>query len=141
MKKINDLAEITTVLNKYPEEVTKEIKEAITDSAEELAKTVKNVAPVRKTGTSRDKNGNSLPAGTYAKAWKKKLDEETDTMIRYRVLNSGKQKSLAHLLEFGHQLPEGGTVPAIKHILKNRDKIESALSKKVEEILKNANIE
>ena len=113
----------------------------IEEEATELAKAIKQDAPIRKTGTSKTTKGATLSPGTYARGWTKKLDTKNSESVTWRVFNNGRQKPLVHLLEFGHNLQQGGTVAPINHVLKNRDKIEDEIVKKVEDILQNADIE
>ena len=109
------------------------LKEIIAENANALKKEVKNDSPVAK-----NKSNNVTP-GTYKAGWTVKKDAESDTSVRYRIYNKGKQSSLVHLLEFGHDMKTGNTVTehvnAIPHVLDNRNKIEEQIEKEVEEML------
>lgn len=136
-----DVADLGQALLDYGQRVKSAFDKEVKDSAEELAKSIKKDAPVRKSGTSHDRKGNALKRGTYQCGWSvRKLNES-----QYRVYNSGKQYPLVHLLEFGHVFVDGsgtatGSAPAIPHVIPNRDKAEQELVEEVERILKDVDL-
>lgn len=130
-----DLLELSRVLDGVSEEVVQEVKSVIKSGAEHMAEEVKKDSPVRKKGYSSSKKGKKLKRGTYQRGWKYKLKGETSNSVSYTVYNASQQKSLTHLLEFGHSLPQGGTVKAIKHVLKNRDEAEEKIVHDLERIM------
>lgn len=121
--------ELCKFVKKYPDFVKKEAGEIIQKEAKQAAKNIRSDSPVRKSGTSTSVKGKALPRGTYAKGWRSKA---TGDDLTYKVYNSGQQKSLAHLLEFGHKMPDGGRTKAIPHILKNRNETEDRILKELE---------
>lgn len=133
MSNKDGLEELTKFLKKYPPLAKETIGEVVKKEAKQAAKDIKSDAPIRKHGTSTSAKGKVLPRGTYAKGWRSK---ETDELT-YKVYNSGQQKSLGHLLEFGHSMPNGGRAKTIPHIIKNRDKAEERILKELERKLKN----
>ena len=130
-----DLLELSKVLDGVSESIVKEVKSTIKSGAETMVEGVKKDSPVRQKGYSTSKKGKKLKRGTYQRGWKYKLKGETSNSVSYTVYNAGQQKSLTHLLEFGHSLPQGGTVKAIKHVLKNRDKAEEKIVQGLERIM------
>lgn len=131
----NSFDELVKFLTKYPDLVKKEADTIIKEEAKQAAKEISSDAPIRKHGTSTSAKGKALPRGTYAKGWRsKKIESDVNT---YEVYNSSQQKSLGHLLEFGHGMPDGGRAKAIPHIIKNRNKAEERILKKLERKLEN----
>lgn len=127
--------ELCKFVKKYPDFVKKEAGEIIQKEAKQAAKDIRSDSPVRKHGTSTSAKGKPLPRGTYAKGWRSKA---TDDGLTYKVYNSGQQKTLGHLLEFGHKMPNGGRAKAIPHILKNRNETEDRIFKELERKLEDA---
>lgn len=138
--KLKDIAELSQKLQGYSKNVSEQVAEMIEEEATELAKIIKQDAPIRKSGTSKTTKGATLSPGTYARGWTKKLDSKNADSVTWRVYNNGRQKPLVHLLEFGHNLQQGGTVKPIEHVLRNRNKIEDEIVARVEDILQNADI-
>lgn len=135
-----DFSDLSKILVGMTDDITEETKAITKATAKTLAKNIQAASPVRKSGASKTAKGKELPAGTYAKGWTNKQHEETSTGISYKIYNRGKQQSLVHLLQFGHNLPQGGRAKAIDHVFKERDKIEDAYVKEIEEAINHANI-
>lgn len=135
-----DFSDLQKMLEFTCDEITEETKRITKANARKLSKNLQRASPVRKSGTSKTAKGKELPAGTYAKGWADKQYEETSTGVTYKVYNRGRQQPLVHLLQFGHNLPQGGRAKAIDHVFKERDKIEEAYVKEIEEAINHANI-
>ena len=135
-----DFSDLQKMFEFMSDDITAEAKRIAKSNAKKLAKNLRGASSVRKSGTSKDAKGRELPAGTYANGWTDKLYEETSTGATYKVYNRGKQQPLVHLLQFGHSLPQGGRAKAIDHVFKERDKIEDAYVKEIEEAINHANI-
>lgn len=135
-----DFSDLQKMLELTCDEITEETKAITKSTAKTLAKNISRASPVRKSGTSKTAKGKELPAGTYAKGWTSNLYEETSTGATYKVYNRGKQQPLVHLLQFGHNLPQGGRAKAIDHVFKERDKIEDAYVKEIEEAINHVSI-
>lgn len=140
MSKHADLSDLQKRLYLTCDKITAETKRITEANARKLSKNIQRASPVRKSGTSKDAKGRQLPAGTYAKGWTSNLYEETSTGMTYKVYNKGRQHPLVHLLQFGHNLPQGGKARAIDHVFKERDKIEDAYVKEIEEAISHVNI-
>ena len=132
-----DLLELSNLLNDMAGEVTEEVKKVIKEGAKSMAGGVKKDSPVRQKGYSTSKKGKKLSRGTYQRGWKYKLKAEDSHSVSYIVYNAGQQKSLTHLLEFGHRLPQGGTAKAQKHVLINRDKAEEQIIRNLRKVMDN----
>lgn len=139
-RKSRDLIELSELLNDMSEEVAEGVKEVIKEGAVSMTADVKKDSPVRKKGYSASKKGKKLSRGTYQRGWKYKLKAEDSHSVSYIVYNAGQQKSLTHLLEFGHRLPQGGTAKAQKHVLKNRDKAEEQIVESLGKVMDNVKI-
>ena len=135
-----DFSDLQKMLELTCDEITEETKAITKSTAKTLAKNISRASPVRKSGTSKTAKGKELPDGTYAKGWTSNLYEETSTGATYKVYNRGKQQPLVHLLQFGHNLPQGGRAKAIDHVFKERDKIEDAYVKEIEEAINHVSI-
>lgn len=135
-----DFSDLQKMLELTCDEITAETKRITKSNAKKLAKNIQRASPVRKSGTSKTAKGKILPPGTYAKGWTDKQYEETSTGVTYKVYNRSRQQPLVHLLQFGHNLPQGGRSKAIDHVFKERDKIEEAYVKEIEEAINHANI-
>lgn len=108
-------------LQKYSEDVAKEIKQAVDDVSNELIKNIQNDSP-RKTGK-------------YAKGWTSKVEYEDKYDKRVRVYNKTEYQ-LTHLLEYGHAKVNGGRVEGKPHIKPNEEKAKEELMKRIEEAVK-----
>ena len=93
--------EIMNSLTEYADLATDEMKEAVKDAAKTVRKEIQANAPVN--------------TGAYKKSWTYKKTKETSSAIEYTV-HSKDRYQLAHLLEHGHALRNGGRAKAIPHI-------------------------
>lgn len=133
-----DFSDLSKILVGMTDDITEETKAITKATAKTLAKNIQAASPVRKSGTSKTAKDKILPPGTYSKGWTNKLYEETSTGVTYKVFNRGQQRSLVHLLQFGHNLPQGGRARAIDHVFKERDKIEETYVKEIEKAINHA---
>ena len=92
---------IVAALQEYDQEVTDQIKEDVRAVAKQCVKDIKAKAPVK--------------TGEYRRGWKSRVAYESTNDIRIEVYNSTRP-SLAHLLEFGHALHQGGRTSPHPHI-------------------------
>lgn len=108
--------------------VEKELADKINDVLEEVGKDcadeIKANAPKRK--------------GDYANGWTYKVDRATMTCTVY---NKGKNKTLGHLLEFGHASRFGTNVPPQPHIMPAFNKVREKYLKDLEQIGKDMTFE
>lgn len=98
------------VVNKYlltyKQECVTAMTSAITQTARETAKMLRETSPV---------DPNSKKSGAYAKGWTYTLDKGRLTQGAV-VYGKAPTYRLAHLLEHGHALRQGGRSPAVPHI-------------------------
>jgi hypothetical protein len=122
--RIEDMSSaIESELNAYAEDSAVTVKKAVKDTANEIKKDISANAPVGATGK-------------YARSWRAKKTNETDTSISYTVHATKDGYRLAHLLEFGHAKRGGGKVRAIPHIRPAEEKGEEDLEKRIRGDLK-----
>lgn len=100
---IDDMAdEIMKGLEEYSDMGTDEIKKEVKKAGRNIRKEIMENAPVGKTGK-------------YSKSWSVKTLKETANSIEL-VVHSRNRYQLAHLLEKGHVLRQGGRVSGRPHI-------------------------
>lgn len=92
---------IQAELQRYSDEVTESVKEAVREAADQCVKDIKAKAPV--------------DTGKYRRGWKSKVAYESATDLRMEVYNSSKPQ-IAHLLEHGWAKRKGGRVEGRAHI-------------------------
>lgn len=120
--KINELADaIMEGLNEYAELVTEEMKEAVKNASTTVRKEIKDNAP--------------SDTGKYAKSWMAKKVRETSQTLTM-VVHSKNRYQLAHLLEFGHALRNGGRYEGKAHIAPAEQKGVEQLKEEIERALK-----
>lgn len=101
--KIDDMAEeIMKGLKEYSDMADDELKKEVRKAANNIKKDIQSNAPVGATGR-------------YSKSWAVKNVKETSSSIEL-VVHSKDRYQLAHLLEKGHVLRQGGRVSARPHI-------------------------
>lgn len=101
--KIENMAEeIMRGLEEYSDMATDEVKKEVKKAGRNIRKEIQANAPV---GTT----------GKYSKSWSVKTERETSNSIEL-IVHSKNRYQLAHLLEKGHVLRQGGRVSANPHI-------------------------
>ena len=101
--KIENLAsEIMKGLEEYSDMATDEVKKEVKKVGRNIRKAIQENAPVGETKK-------------YSKSWSVKTMKETSNSIEL-VVHSRNRYQLAHLLENGHVLRQGGRVSARPHI-------------------------
>lgn len=118
---IDNLAkEVISILDEYNNDVTKQVKEAVTLSAAHALNVVKDKSPQK--------------SGDYKKGWclTTNYDGKNDRRI---TLHNRKKPQLTHLLENGYEKQNGGRVQGTPHISTAENEAVDILEKKVEEIL------
>lgn len=120
--KINELADaIMEGLNEYAELATEEMKEAVKNASTTVRKEIKDNVP--------------SDTGKYAKSWTAKKVRETSQTLTM-VVHSKNRYQLAHLLEFGHALRNGGRYEGKSHIAPAKQKGMEQLKEEIERALK-----
>ena len=117
---IDDLADvINEKLSEYASLTTEEMKSAVRSSANLVRKEIKANAPVGNTGR-------------YKASWATKTMSETSNSLNITVYSKDRYQ-LAHLLEKGHALRNGGRTSAQPHIAPAEEagiaKLESEIKK------------
>lgn len=121
--KIDELGSaIQSICDEYADEVTQVTKEAVEKVANGVNKEIKNHITFKR--SAKDK---------YVRAFKVVTTRET-RRTRYKAWYVGNnQHTLTHLLENGHQLPQGGRSAAYPHIKYGEEFARANLEKEIEE--------
>lgn len=120
----NNLLDINKILQDY----TKNISEAITEAANEVAEDGKN--RLRATNDTY-----KIRTGDYNRSWKVKKQGGYNYV--HNVIYNDKHYRLTHLLEYGHATRNGGRTRAFPHINNVDRYVCEEFEKKVEEAIKN----
>lgn len=118
----NLAAAVMKQLNDYSDLCSDNMKDAVKKSAKAVKQEISATAPVG--------------SGTYAKSWATKNVKETQTSLEITV-HSRNRYQLAHLLEHGHALRNGGRSKAIPHIAPAEEKGVKLLEEEIERSLSN----
>lgn len=97
------------------------VKKAVKESGKTIKKDIKANAPIK--------------SGAYAKSWSVKNVKETSNSLTL-VVHSKNRYQLAHLLENGHALRNGGRTKAIPHIKNAETKGIKQLEEEIQRGLK-----
>lgn len=111
---------IKTLLEEYGEDVTTAVNNAVPKVAKETARKI----------SERGKR----EWGSYNDGWVATDEAKTRTSTQWVVHNVDKYQ-LAHLLEFSHPLPQGGSTRGYDHITTPSQEAEDELIKAVKEAL------
>lgn len=123
---IDSLAEeVIKALNEYKDIAEGDFEEVAKSVAKEGAKKLKATSP-RGSGKGRK--------GHYANGWGVTYERKGNGKFRFTVHNK-KKPGLAHLLEHGHQLRQGGRAKAIVHIKPVEEWCNEEFEKRTEERL------
>ena len=114
-------AAIMEGLQEYAELATDDVKKAVKKAGTEVRKQISETAPQK--------------SGKYAKSWTVKTTKETSNALEVTI-HSRNRYQLAHLLEFGHALRQGGRTRAFPHIAPAEERAAEMLVKEVEAALK-----
>ena len=114
-------------------EVMKQMEEYSSVTAEGMKKAVKSAGK-----TVRQEIKATAPArsGDYAKSWSVKKANETSTKLELTVYSRNRYQ-IAHLLEYGHGLHQGGRTRAFPHISEAEAKGAEQLENDIERMLRN----
>lgn len=108
MAKKNDLAsQVMAALMEYKDVTYEKFKEIAQEVAKEGRKKLKQTSP----------QGDGTNKGHYADGWTVTAVKSGTDKFSF-VVHNKKKPGLAHLLEFGHQLRQGGRAKAFPHIKK-----------------------
>lgn len=118
MTSVDELAAaIAMQLSQYNDEVAREVKQACSDTANELKTDIMQDAPI---------NYKAKNIGRYKKGWRIKKAFEDKDNIRL-VVYQGAQPSLTHLLEYGHLNRDGSRTEGKPHIRNNEEQAKQRL--------------
>jgi hypothetical protein len=119
---VSELASaIEEELNNYKDLAAGTLKKAVKNAGTTAKQDINSSAPVR--------------TGKYAKSWRSKVTKEDSASIEVTVYSPSRYM-LAHLLENGHALRNGGRVRAIPHIAPAEEHAREELTKEIESALK-----
>lgn len=120
--KVDALAQtVMEGLEEYAKLATEDMKEAVKKAGQEAKKDVQAGAPVK--------------SGAYKKSWTVKTTREDVNSMEITV-HSRNRYQLAHLLEFGHALRNGGRARAFPHIAPAEEKAAELLEREIRQALK-----
>lgn len=119
---IGDLADVVMDgLNEYARLATEDMKDAVRSASKTVRKEIKENAP--------------KDTGEYGKSWRVKTVRETSQTLAV-VVHSKNRYQLAHLLEYGHALRNGGRYGGEVHIAPAEELGIRQLQKEIERALK-----
>ena len=120
--KIDDLAdEVMKGLTEYSQLATSDMKKAVRKAGNDVRREIQDTAP--------------KDTGAYAKSWTVKKTKESSEKLEVTV-HSRNRYQLAHLLEYGHALRNGGRAKAQPHIAPAEEHGIEGLEKAIERALK-----
>lgn len=101
-------ADLSRALSSYASEVASEVSSQVKRAGTDCARYV------------RENAAEAFGAGTYSKGWKTRFEDGPDGPVA-TVYNAGRQASLGHLLEDGHEQfymgrDLGYRYPGVKHV-------------------------
>lgn len=121
--KLTDLDQVLNdILADYAGQMTEGMKQAVKTIAENAKEETKAGAPV----------GKGQRRGKYRKGWA--VRNEEDRMSASSIVHNRTDYQLAHLLEKGHALRQGGRSPAKVHIAPAEQKAIREMEKAVERL-------
>ena len=108
-------------LTEYSRLATSDMKKAVRKAGNDVRKEIQDTAPKK--------------TGAYAKSWAVKKTKESSEKLEVTV-HSKNRYQLAHLLECGHALRNGGRAKAQPHIAPAEEHGIEGLEKAIERVLK-----
>ena len=120
--KIEELAdEVLKGLTEYSQLAASDMKKAVRKAGNDVRREIQDTAP--------------KDTGAYAKSWTVKKTKESSEKLEVTV-HSRNRYQLAHLLEYGHALRNGGRAKAQPHIAPAEEHGIEGLEKAIERALK-----
>ena len=118
---IDEMADaINEELQEYADLATEDMKEAVKKTAKSVKESIQAGAPVK--------------SGAYKKSWATKATSESSDSIQMTVYSKNRYQ-LAHLLEKGHALRNGGRARAFPHIAPAEEEGEELLTELIQKAL------
>ncbi|MCD8196092.1 MAG: HK97 gp10 family phage protein [Lachnospiraceae bacterium] len=121
----------TVSIDEMADAINEGLEEYATLAADEMKAAVKKTAKSVKEEISANA---PVDTGAYAKSWATKATAETSNSIEMTVYSKNRYQ-LAHLLEKGHALRQGGRVKAYPHIAPAEEAGETMLVQLIEKAL------
>ncbi len=118
----NLASEVMKQMEEYASVTAEGMKKAVNSAGKTVRQEIKATAPAR--------------SGDYAKSWSVKKVNETSTKLELTVYSRNRYQ-LAHLLEYGHGLHQGGRTRAFPHISEAEAKGAEQLENDIERMLRN----
>ena len=118
----NLASEVMKQMEEYSSVTAEGMKKAVNSAGKTVRQEIKATAPAR--------------SGDYAKSWSVKKANETSTKLELTVYSRNRYQ-LAHFLEYGHGLHQGGRTRAFPHISEAEAKGAEQLENDIERMLRN----
>ncbi len=118
----NLASEVMKQMEEYASVTAEGMKKAVNSAGKTVRQEIKATAPAR--------------SGDYARSWSVKKANETSTKLELTVYSRNRYQ-LAHLLEYGHGLHQGGRTRAFPHISEAEAKGAEQLENDIERMLRN----
>lgn len=116
--------DVAKLLDDYTVEMKRESMNIFDQVAKEAVQRLKQTSPV---GKGRD-------AGEYAKGWTVKRTNDMQKGLATITVHNKTNYQLTHLLEYGHDLPQGGRAKAQPHIEKVEQWSQSEVVRRLEQL-------
>lgn len=117
-------ADVAKLLDDYTVEMKRESMNIFDQVAKEAVQRLKQTSPV---GKGRD-------AGEYAKGWTVKRTNDRQKGLATITVHNKTNYQLTHLLEYGHDLPQGGRAKAQPHIEKVEQWSQAEVVRRLEQL-------
>lgn len=117
-------AQVDKLLNDYSVEMKRNAMNIFDQVAKEAAQKLKATSPV----------GKGKNAGDYAKGWAVKRQNDRNKGLATITVHNRTHYQLTHLLEYGHDMPQGGRAQAQPHIEKVEEWSQREVIKRLEEL-------
>lgn len=115
-------SEIVNQFRAFKDVLDVDVSQAVQDTANEAVKELRNTSPKR--------------TGRYAKGWRVKM--RRGYSFTQAIIHNKDRYQLAHLLEHGHALRQGGRAPAIPHIAPAEQTAKERLLEAIARVMRGA---
>lgn len=117
----------------FAEMLISELQKYTTEKTEKILKAAEKIG---RKALRKIKHKSPKLTGDYKKGWAFKILKKTSTNIQIRIYQKGKEASLTHLLEEGHESRRAGRrVAPIPHIQQVEDEANAELALEISRIL------
>ncbi len=117
----------------FTEVLISELRRYTTEKSERI---IESAEKIGRKALRKIKHKSPKLTGDYKKGWAFKILKKTPTNIQIRIYQKGKEASLTHLLEEGHESRRAGRrVAPIPHIQQVEDEANAELALEISRIL------